>query len=138
MEYDKKKFSSPEKYIEYLQMVAQDALSLNAIIYNKEGDDYTELGELIPDPGPSPEEIAIRNDDRSRLLKIMEKHLSPREYVVMNARFGLDGTTPMTLAEVGIEYGLSRERIRQIEFSALKKLRKYMNAKNLTRESFWV
>lgn len=88
----------------------------------KEGFDRT-LAELLEDEsGVSPEESAattLLSKDIRELLEI----LTPQEKDVINLRFGLNDGTPMTLAESGSVLGLSRERVRQIEFKAMKKMR---------------
>ena len=83
----------------------------------------TTLGDMIADPRPGPEELAIKDSQREHLLKIMEETLQPRELYVIKARFGfLDGNAK-TLEEVGEMFSLTRERIRQIESKAIRKLR---------------
>lgn len=88
----------------------------------KEGFDRT-LAELLEDEsGVSPEDSAastLLSKDIRELLQI----LTPQERDVINLRFGLNSGDPMTLAESGAVLGLSRERVRQIEFKAMKKMR---------------
>jgi RNA polymerase primary sigma factor len=86
------------------------------------GDD-SELGDLIEDEdSPSPDEAM----DGIMLTDVIEDilgELVPREADILRLRFGLDDGTPKTLEQVGEALGLSRERIRQIEASVLRKLR---------------
>ena len=58
------------------------------------------------------------------MLQDMVKHLDHREATILRYRFGLDGGTERTLEEVGVKFGVTRERVRQIQNLALKKLRK--------------
>jgi RNA polymerase nonessential primary-like sigma factor len=83
----------------------------------------TELGELLEDPGRSPEDYAI---DRSLQadLELMMSSLTPQQHQIITLRFGLQNTQPHTLAQIGTLLNMSRERVRQIEREALSKLRK--------------
>jgi RNA polymerase nonessential primary-like sigma factor len=83
----------------------------------------TELGDLIEAEGKSPEEIATRGL-LQEMLKNLLAELSSREQLVLELRFGFKGGESKSLAEIGEELTLSRERIRQIEAKALQKLRK--------------
>ena len=88
------------------------------------GDDgSTNLGELVGDPDAEErfEDVfrALRRDDVIRVLET----LSDRERVILMLRFGMTGEEPLTLEEVGKRFGLTRERIRQLEGKALAKLR---------------
>ncbi len=76
-----------------------------------------------------PEEEAIRGVERGELLRLLD-HLSERDKLVVVLRFGLDGKGQRTLAEIGQVFGLTRERIRQIEEIALEKLRAILLAGN--------
>ena len=90
---------------------------------NKE--DGSELAEFIPWEGDSPEDLALSKKTREELIAILDfAKLTKKENIVITKRFGLDGNSPMTLEAVGKEFGVTRERIRQIETKALNKLRK--------------
>ena len=84
--------------------------------------DYTELYEFIRDDGPSPQELVELKETHDTLVKYVNK-LRPRESAVLKMRFGLEDREPKTLEEVATYYGLSRERVRQIERRGLAKLR---------------
>jgi RNA polymerase primary sigma factor len=89
------------------------------------GDDDTEIGELLADieaesPYEAVEESLIREDVR----EVIESALDPREAHVIALRFGFGDSRPRSLQEIGDELGLSRERVRQIEREALRKLRR--------------
>ena len=93
-------------------------------LHQKTGDDDdSELGDFIADDNPTPDEEAELRDRNERLLKAVNTLLTPREKTVIVKRFGLYGTEPMTLSAVAEILDLSRERIRQIENEALKKLK---------------
>ena len=114
-----------DEIIKLLQLKASmDILSLNQRI-NLADDSAVELQDIIVDAGPSPQDIAERNDIRRRLESYLKK-LSPREEMVIRLRYGLDGGSPMTLEAIALQYGVTRERIRQVEGKAVKKLRKYI------------
>lgn len=122
---DKEKWT-PEKVIE-IQQLMQDVVSLNAPIDSKDGDGYTEIGDLIEDiESPSPEELMFRDDRHRFLLEIMHKCLSPREIKIMCMRYGFYDGEPKTLEEIGVTFNVTRERIRQIENHAIRKLKGYM------------
>lgn len=131
MKYDKQRFETPAKYIEYLQILAQDTLSLNIQMgYAEEGWDV-EFGDTIEYEGPGPDEIAINGARRGTLLKLLEETLSPREHKIMLMRFGFGTGSNMTLDEVGKQFNVTRERIRQIEAKSLLKLREKLKELNI-------
>jgi len=87
------------------------------------GEEDSTLGEIIADRGSvSPEESTIQKD-RAKQVSVILATLTPREEKVLRRRFGIGEETEHTLQEVGDEFGLTRERIRQIQAKALTKLR---------------
>ena len=99
--------------------VAKRTVSLE----NHVGEGDTELGSLIEDKNsPSPLEAVINHDLQEKIHKMLNT-LSPKEERILRMRFGLGDETPHTLEEVGQMFGVSRERIRQIEAQALRKLK---------------
>ncbi|OGH98830.1 MAG: RNA polymerase sigma factor RpoD [Candidatus Margulisbacteria bacterium GWF2_38_17] len=93
--------------------------------------DSSKLGDFVKDEASaSPEELLYRNLLRNDLENVM-KELSERERMVLKLRFGLDDGRPRTLEEVGKVYDVTRERIRQIESKALRKLRHPSRLKKL-------
>jgi RNA polymerase primary sigma factor len=118
----------PEK-IEYVMKIKQDITSLDANV--RDDDDDSVLGDFIEDEeAQSPEEAAT-----TQLLKEQVKDmlgvLTEREQKILKMRFGLEDGKSHTLEEVGQEFSVTRERIRQIEAKALSKLRKHKDAKKL-------
>lgn len=100
---------------------AQDPISLETPIGEKED---SHLGDFIEDQKTaSPEDEAAATMRRERVYKMLDT-LTEREKGVLALRFGMDDGTPRTLEEVGKHFGVTRERIRQIEGKALKKLKK--------------
>ena len=85
------------------------------------GSDITVTDTIVANDG-NPEEEMVRHSIRSTVDRVLET-LGPREADVLRLRFGLDDRGDHTLEEVGQMYGLTRERIRQIEAKALRKLR---------------
>ena len=108
--------------------LAQDTTSLEKPV----GDDEDSLlGEFIQDQTqPSPYEAASQELLKESVQEVL-KTLSPREAQVVIMRFGLDGSAPKTLEEVGRFFGVTRERIRQIEAKALRKIRHPSRRKKL-------
>lgn len=111
------------KDVLYIQRIAQDAISLSTPIGNQE-DDYAELGDIIPDNRPGPEELVMNNSTRDRLLGLIKAHLSPKEQKVIIMRYGFEECHNMTLEAIGKEFNVTRERIRQIEKQAINKLKR--------------
>ena len=118
---------SPEKVREIMK-IAQDPVSLETPIGEEED---SHLGDFIPDDDtPSPAEATSTSILREELERQLHT-LTPREEHVIKLRFGLyDGRT-RTLEEVGKEFDITRERIRQIEAKALRKLRHPSRARHL-------
>ena len=95
------------------------------------GEDGSQLGDFIADQEIlQPEEQSTASLLREELSKTLES-LTPRERRIIELRFGLDNEYSRTLAEVGTELGLSKERIRQIEKEALAKLRHPSHSREL-------
>ena len=109
--------------------IAMDPMSLETPVGNN--DDSTELGDFLPDesilePGDAASKELLREQIRDVL-----GHLTDREREVLEMRFGLDDGKDHTLEEVGKRFGVTRERIRQIEAKALRKLRHPSRSKSL-------
>lgn len=94
-------------------------LSLQAAVFH---DPEKELGDTVPAGLPDPEEVATRRD-RARAIELALAELPPRDRTILRRRFGLHGGEPETLEQIGAHFGLTRERIRQLERRALQRLR---------------
>ena len=86
------------------------------------GDGETNLGQLLEDTGESAEDFVIQNSLAADIRQLMET-LTQKERRVLSLRFGMDGAQALTLRKAATLLDLSAERVRQIERSALKKLR---------------
>ena len=118
--------------IEHIMKIKQDITSLDAGIGRDDNDgEESTLGDFIEDEDTaSPEESASSQLLKEQVREILGS-LSDRERKILEMRFGLNGTKSHTLEEVGLEFAVTRERIRQIEAKALLKLRKHKDSKKL-------
>lgn len=118
---------SEEKVIE-IQKINQEPVSLETPIGEEED---SHLGDFIEDEGAkSPSDIVSFAMLREQLISVLNT-LTPREEKVLRLRYGVDDGRPRTLEEVGKEFNVTRERIRQIEAKALRKLRNPTRLKKL-------
>jgi len=108
-----------EDKIRNILMIAKEPISMETPI----GDDDSHLGDFVEDLAtPSPSDAALHGSIRDVVKEVLDS-LTPREAKVLRLRFGIDLSIDHTLEEVGEVFGLTRERIRQIEAKALRKLR---------------
>ena len=120
----------PEK-VEYVIKIKQDITSLDAGVGRDGEDEDSVLGDFIEDEeGQTPEESATNQLLKEQVQSVLST-LSDREQKIIKMRFGLENGKSHTLEEVGQEFAVTRERIRQIEAKALAKLRKHKDAKKL-------
>lgn len=118
---------TPERVYE-IQRIAQDPVSLETPIGEEED---SHLGDFIEDEKtPTPAEAAAFAMLKDKLVSVLDT-LTPREEKVLRLRYGIDDGRPRTLEEVGKEFNVTRERIRQIEAKALRKLRHPSRSKAL-------
>ncbi len=118
---------TPEKVREIMK-IAQDPVSLETPIGEEED---SHLGDFVEDnDSPAPSDSASYSLLREQLCNILHT-LTPREEQVIKLRFGLEDGRPRTLEEVGRQFQITRERIRQIEAKALRKLRHPSRSKTL-------
>lgn len=122
------KMNMPAEKVREIMKIAQDPVSLETPIGEEED---SHLGDFIPDEdAPQPAEIA----SATILREVIERELhtlTPREELVIKLRFGLLDGRSRTLEEVGTQFNITRERIRQIEAKALRKLRHPSRARHL-------
>lgn len=120
----------PEK-VEYVIKIKQDITSLDAGVGRDGEDEDSVLADFIEDEDTiTPEESATNQLLKEQVQSVLST-LSDREQKIIKMRFGLENGKSHTLEEVGQEFAVTRERIRQIEAKALAKLRKHKDAKKL-------
>ena len=123
-----KEMEIPVEKVMEIQKIAQDPVSLETPIGEE---DDSHLGDFIPDDeSPAPHDSAAYTLLKEQLEEVMST-LTPREAKVLKLRFGLEDGKARTLEEVGKEFQVTRERIRQIEAKALRKLRHPSRSKRL-------
>lgn len=120
----------PDK-VEYVMKIKQDITSLDAGVGRDNDEDDSLLRDFIEDEDSvTPEESAASQLLKEQVNSVLST-LSDREQKIIKMRFGLENGKSHTLEEVGQEFAVTRERIRQIEAKALAKLRKHKDAKKL-------
>lgn len=123
-----KELNMPVDKVREILKISQEPVSLETPIGEEED---SHLGDFIPDDdAPAPSEAAAYSLLREQLSDVLDT-LTPREEKVLRLRFGLDDGRARTLEEVGKEFNVTRERIRQIEAKALRKLRHPSRSKKL-------
>ncbi|MBM7870240.1 RNA polymerase primary sigma factor [Clostridium pascui] len=123
-----KEMEMPVDKVREIMKIAQEPVSLETPIGEEED---SHLGDFIPDDdAPAPAEAAAFTMLKEQLINVLDT-LTPREEKVLRLRFGLDDGRARTLEEVGKEFNVTRERIRQIEAKALRKLRHPSRSKKL-------
>lgn len=117
--------------IEYVMRIKQDIASLDASVGRDGDDEESVLGDFVEDSErDSPEDATANQILKEQIAEILTT-LSEREQKIIRLRFGIGGGRSHTLEEVGNEFSVTRERIRQIEAKALSKLRKHKQTKKL-------
>lgn len=117
--------------IENVMRIKQDIASLDASVGRDGDDEESVLGDFVEDSErDSPEDATANQILKEQIAEILTT-LSEREQKIIRLRFGIGGGRPHTLEEVGNEFSVTRERIRQIEAKALSKLRKHKQTKKL-------
>lgn len=121
-----------EEQVEEIKSVSQDTLSLNTTL--KE-DDETTLMDMVPDERSIEEEVFSKIDSE-KLYDLIEEILSEREAKIVILRYGMGLKRSYALEEVGKMFGITRERVRQIEAKALRRLRFALKRTSLYTERF--
>ncbi|MEW6717599.1 MAG: sigma-70 family RNA polymerase sigma factor [Chloroflexota bacterium] len=117
-----------EDRVEWMMKVSWLPLSLEAPVGE---DEETELGKLVVDKdSPNPSQLVFQKTLQEKVEEVLAT-LSPREALIIRLRYGFNHERPYTLEEVGQKFGLTRERIRQIEGKALRRLRHPSRARQL-------
>jgi len=116
--------------VRHIMQISQETVSLETSV-GDDGDDDSKLGDFIEDiKSVSPDKAAARRLLSAHIKDIIAE-LTPREQKILEMRFGLVDGVAHTLEEVGQEFGVTRERIRQIESKALEKISEHFSMKKL-------
>jgi RNA polymerase primary sigma factor len=116
--------------VSQMRMAAIRPASLDAPIGDEDSNNFA---EVVEDESADTPYEQLEEKTVTRMLQEMVKTLDPREATILRARFGLDGGPQKTLEEVGQKFGVTRERVRQIQNIALKKLRKMIEKMEATK-----
>ncbi len=107
-----------------LEMAATEVVSLDRAVRGVDENESTQLGDLLEDlEAPQPED-ETRVELLRGLVQDAVQTLPNRERKILAMRYGLDDEQPHTLEDIGLEFGISRERVRQLQNSALSRLRR--------------
>jgi RNA polymerase primary sigma factor len=116
---------SPKK----LRIIRKAIRAVNTPTQSGSADGELTINDLVADMNTPAPDVAVCDGDDIRHLMDLLSEIDEREAVILRLRYGLDGEEPMTLKQIGQRIGLTRERVRQIEHEALRKLRDSMLAK---------
>ena len=116
-----------------LEEASSDVVSLEAPVRGREGEEETQLRELLEDTEAlSPKQVTQQELVHKEVREAVDT-LPPREKKIVELRFGLAGERPYTLEEIGREFGISRERVRQLQNVALARLRQRRNVQRVNQ-----
>jgi RNA polymerase primary sigma factor len=116
---------SPKK----LRIIRKAIRAVNTPTQSGSADGELTINDLVADMNTPAPDVAVCDGDDIRHLMDLLSEIDEREAVILRLRYGLDSEEPMTLKQIGLRIGLTRERVRQIEHEALRKLRDTMLAK---------
>jgi RNA polymerase primary sigma factor len=113
----------PAEKVRRVEMAVQPVLSIDAPAFDGESGEAPSIAEAVADDRASTADEIVAGREMLAMLEQLMPNLSEREQAVLSSRFGLGGSEPMTLEEIGVAKGISRERVRQLQNAALAKLR---------------
>ena len=114
-----------------LRIVKKAIALYNATPQTDQDESGLTLGDIVPDDRTvGPEDQLINSDNLKHVFRLLDE-MDPRESTILRMRFGLDDSEPKTLKEIGEALGLTRERVRQIEGEALRKLHRSLNGETV-------
>jgi RNA polymerase primary sigma factor len=114
----------PAARVAELRRMAFHPLSLDAPV----GDDDSEsFAEIVQDENADTPYEQLEEKAATGMLQELVKSLRPRERIILKERFGLNGDLPKPLEQIGLEFGITRERVRQIQNGALQQLRRMLD-----------
>jgi RNA polymerase primary sigma factor len=118
-----------QEHVADLLNISREHVSLETPVYNEK--DSSNLGDFVEDQNyKSPDELVIEQSLKDQINEILET-LSDKEAEIIQYRFGLNGRTPLSLKDIGDRYSLTKERIRQIEKKAIKRLQHPTRSRHL-------
>lgn len=118
-----------ESLVKDLISITSDMVSFDSPV-KKDSDSESTFGDFIEDSSKGPEEQVMNNALKENVRELLTS-LSDKERRIIELRYGLNGSKPMSLKDIGVEYDLTKERIRQIEKRALEKLRAVASEKEV-------
>lgn len=114
-----------------LKIIRKAVKAFNSPTQSGSADGELTIDEMVADTNTAAPDAMVRYNDELRKMAELLEEIDQRAAKILRLRYGLDGQEPMTLKEIGTQIGLTRERVRQIEHEALKKLRDLMLAEEL-------
>lgn len=119
-----------EQDVKDLRFISRDMVSLDAPVADDKGSGQSSVGDFVPSTEASPEKEAVDEAMKDSINEVLGT-LTDKERDVVERRFGLNGKEALSLKQIGTRYGLTKERIRQIEKKALERLRSHDNIEKL-------
>ena len=126
-----RKLKAATAKVKRIVRMAQETRSLDEPVGSSDDDTSSELGDFVPDENSSTPSDSASQQMLKEQMEVLLESLENRERQVLELRFGLRDGQPRTLEEVGQEFGVTRERVRQIETKALRKLRHPIRSRKL-------